>query len=130
MSLEENLAVVRRYAKAWVAGDLPNILACYHDDFTLHYGGESPLAGDHVGKAAALATLAEVSRRSGRKTPEIIDTAAGDQRAVLLVRETFTRGGAEVRLDRALAFTVKDGRLHECWVYESDQAAMDRLLAD
>jgi len=125
-----NLAVVRRYADAWVAGHLPTIVASYHDEFTLHYGGSSPLASDHVGKVAALATLAEVSRRSGRQTPQIVDVAAGERRAVLLVRETFSRDGRIAILDRALTFTVKEGKLHECWIYESDQAAMDRLLAD
>lgn len=65
MSAAANLAVARRYANAWRAGDLTAIFACYHDAFTLHYGGGSSLAGDHVGKAAALQTLAEVGQRTG-----------------------------------------------------------------
>lgn len=41
--------VVNTYVQAWKAGDLPAIFACYHDDFTIHYGGASPLAGAHRG---------------------------------------------------------------------------------
>ena len=130
MSAADNLAAGRRYAAAWLAGDLAAIFACYHDDFTLHYGGASPLAGDHVGKAAALQALAEVSRRTGRKLLGIVDVAAGEHRAVIIARETFTRDGETVELERTLVYTVIDGLLHECWVLDRDQALVDRFLAD
>jgi uncharacterized protein len=46
--------VVERYATAWAAGDRGGIVACYHDDFTLHYFGDNVLSGVHVGKAPVL----------------------------------------------------------------------------
>lgn len=125
-----NLAVARRYADAWRAGDLAAIVACYHDDFTLHYGGSSALAGDHVGKAEALRTLAEIGRRTGRKLLEIVDVTAGNARAVILARESFTRNGESVEIDRALVYAIADGLLRECWLYDFDQALVDRFLAD
>jgi ketosteroid isomerase-like protein len=76
-----NRAVAERYAKAWLAGDLTALRACYHPDFTLHYFGDHPLSGDHVGLAAALATLAEVSRRTRRKLVRIVDVTAGSMTA-------------------------------------------------
>lgn len=124
-----NLDAVRRYADAWSAGDLAAIFASYHDAFTLHYGGSSSLAGDHVGKPAALKALAEVSRRTGRKLLGIVDVAAGESRAVIFARESFTRGGETVELERMLVYTVVDGLLHECWVLDRDQALVDRFLA-
>jgi hypothetical protein len=51
MSIESTL---QGYREAWTAGDLERIVAAYHDDFVLHYFGESPLAGTHAGKEAAL----------------------------------------------------------------------------
>ncbi len=36
--------VLRAYADAWSAGDLQAVIAAYHEQFTLHYSGESPLA--------------------------------------------------------------------------------------
>lgn len=126
----ENFAAVRRYADAWSAGDLSAILACYHDDFTLHYGGVSSLAGDHVGKPKALQVLAEVSRRTSRKLLGVVDVLAGPQRAAIIARESFTRYGETIEIERTLVYTVVDGLLHECWVLDRDQALVDRFLAD
>ena len=53
-AIERTRQAVDRYAGAWLAGDRAALAACYHDDFTLHYFGRNPLAGDHTGKAAAL----------------------------------------------------------------------------
>ena len=66
---------------AWLAGDRAALAACYHDDFTLHYFGRNPLAGDHGGKPAALAILAEVTRRTNRQLLAIVDVMAGPSAA-------------------------------------------------
>lgn len=126
----ENSLVARRYADAWLAGDLAAIVGCYHDDFTLHYGGANPFSGSHRGKAVALGVLSEVTRRTGRKLLEIVDVAAGPERAVVLARESFERDGARATLDRALVYRIEDALLRECWLYETDQATVDRFLAD
>ena len=127
---KSNLAVVQRYCAAWRAGDRAGLIDLYHNDFTLHYFGRSPLAGDHIGKTAALKILAEVGRRTNRKLLAIIDTMAGPERAIVIAREVFERGGRRVEFERVLAYTIKDGLLHECWVYDGDQAAVDWFLAD
>lgn len=123
-----NLEAVTRYANAWKAGDLPALRNCYHDDFTLHYFGKHPLAGDHVGKGASLATLADVSRRAKRSLVEIIDVMAGPRRAALVVREHFARDAEEATLLRVLVYSVNDGLLRECWVFDADQARVDHFL--
>ena len=125
-----NLEAVERYAAAWRAGDRAALLACYHEEFTLHYFGHNPLSGDHVGRAASIKTLAEVSRRTSRKLLDIVDVMAGPQRAVVIAREAVEREAMRAELDRVLVYTVKDGKLHHCWVYDSDQALVDRFLAD
>jgi hypothetical protein len=129
MSASENLAVARRYADAWRAGDLAAIFGCYHDEFVLHYSGANPFSGTHRGKAAALAVLAEVTRRTGRKLLDIVDVTAGPQRAVVLARESFERDGERVELDRALVYRIEAGLLRECWLYDFDQVAVDRCLS-
>jgi ketosteroid isomerase-like protein len=119
---------VSRYASAWLAGDRPALAACYHDDFTLHYFGRNPLAGDHKGKAAALAILAEVASRTNRRLLAIVDVIAGPERGALLVRERFERDGKAAELERLLVYAVRDGLLGECWVYDQDQALVDAYL--
>ena len=120
---------VGRYAAAWLAGDRLALAACYHDDFTLHYFGRSPLAGNHRGKAAALGILAEVSRRTNRRLLAIIDVMAGPERGALLVRERFERDGRTAELERLLVYAVRDGLLSECWVYDQDQTLVDTFLS-
>jgi uncharacterized protein len=123
-------AAVTRYATAWLAGDRAAIAACYHDEFTLHYAGQNPLAGSHRGKAAALATLAEVARRANRKLLGIDDVMAGSQRGAILARESFSRDGRTAELERLLVYAVRDDLLVECWVYDRNQATVDSFFAD
>ena len=123
-------AAVTRYATAWLAGDRAAVAACYHDEFTLHYAGQNPLAGTHRGKAAALAALLEVTRRANRKLLGIDDIMAGPQRGAILARELFSRDGRTAELERLLVYAVRDGLLNECWVYDRDQATVDAFFAD
>ena len=123
-------AAVMRYATAWLAGDRAGIAACYHDELTLHYAGQNPLAGTHRGKAAALAALLEVTRRTNRKLLGIDDVMAGPRRGAILARESFSRDGHTAELERLLVYAVRDGLLLECWVYDRDQATVDSFFAD
>ena len=120
---------VSRYAAAWLAGDRAGVVASYHDDFTLHYFGSNPLAGVHQGRPAALAILAEVTRRTNRKLLGIVDIMAGPERGALLVRELFSRDGKTAEVERLLVYSIRDGLLWQCWVYDQDQALVDEFLA-
>lgn len=125
---DEIHAAVNRYARAWAAGDMTAIFACYSDDFTLHYAGSNALSGDHVGKAAALATLADFSRRTGRKLVRIVDVLSGRERGVVIAREALGPDDARVEVERTLVYRVAGGVFTECWVYDQDQALIDRLV--
>ena len=126
---ESTRRAISNYATAWLAGDRPAMLASYHDDFTLHYFGRNPLAGVHRGKPAALAILAEVTRRTHRRLLGIVDIMAGPERGALLVRESFQRDGNTAEVERLLVYSVRDELLRECWVYDQDQAPVDSFLA-
>jgi ketosteroid isomerase-like protein len=121
-------STIVRYAEAWLRGDRATMVDCYHDNFTLHYFGSNALSGDHVGKAASLATLAEFSRRTSRKLKAVVTTMAGPDRGGLIVREVLGAGDAAVEMERLFIYAVRDGHLSECWVYDADQARIDRLI--
>jgi len=121
--------VLRRYADAWLAGDVAALVGCYHDDLVLHWFGDNALAGEHKGRAAALAALAELARRANRKVLAVHDVLEGASRGALLVRERFERGGRVLELERVLVFRVQDDRIAECWAYDEDPRALDELLA-
>ncbi|MEJ8849834.1 nuclear transport factor 2 family protein [Variovorax rhizosphaerae] len=131
VSPEDNTlgAVVRRYAAAWAANGMRAVVDCYHDDIVFHYFGRGPLAGVHRGKAACLAVLKQVREKTQRRLVEIRDVLVGETFGVVIAVEQFERDGATHVLERLLRYTVRDGRLAECWIYDEDQGLVDRLLA-
>jgi hypothetical protein len=125
----EIYTVVRRYADAWAANDFATIIDAYHDEIVFHYFGRNPLAGVHRGKAACLAVLKQIREKTHRKLLEIVDVQAGKRYGMVIARERFERAGSSVDVERLLKYTVRDGKLAECWVYDEDQRLIDELLS-
>jgi ketosteroid isomerase-like protein len=123
------LAIAQAYAEAWVSGDAQALIGLYADDIVLHYFGESPLAGEHRGKPAALAALAQVSARTKRGKPEIHDVLASDTHAAILAKEAWMDGDTPVSVNRLLLYHVRDGKFTECWIYDEDQRFVDAMFS-
>lgn len=119
--------MLRRYAGAWQGADLETLIDCYHDEFTLHYGGGSRFAGTHRGRDAAVAVMAEVSTVAPRELVSVDLVLSGDSAGALVATERLTRGGETAEVTRTLLYQVRDGRLVECWLLEHDQATIDRF---
>jgi ketosteroid isomerase-like protein len=119
-------AVLRRYADAWQAGDLAQVLGLYHDDFRLHYFGESPLAGTHDGKDAALQALGQATARTDRVLVRVVDVLEGAELGALVVVEKL----AGRKVQRVLLYRVRDDKLAECWLFDEDQRFVDKLWSD
>jgi hypothetical protein len=117
--------VAERYAAAWLAGDLDGIISCYSDGFTLHYFGDNPFSGDHVGRDAALDTLLAVGAKAPRTLESIDEILAGPNAAVIVATERITSGGTEHRIRRVLRYRVEGPQFSECWLYEEHQAIID-----
>jgi ketosteroid isomerase-like protein len=128
VSTADPAVVVRTYTDAWLAGDLGTVLALYHDDLVLHYGGNHALSGDHVGRDAALAALLEIQARTDRMPLAVIDVMSSEDHAVAWVRERWTVEGEEHELTRVVVFRIADDQLVECWLYDNDNALVDRAL--
>ncbi|MEX1194347.1 MAG: nuclear transport factor 2 family protein [Dehalococcoidia bacterium] len=122
-----NAEVVKAYAQAWQNGDAATLVGLYHDDFTLHYFGRSPLAGDHNGKAAALGALAKVQQLTNRKLVEVHDVLTGPGHGAILAHEHWERDGRTLDVRRVLVYHIRDGKLSECWLYDDDQRAVDEF---
>jgi uncharacterized protein len=120
-------SVIERYADAWQRSD-PAALALYHPQFTVHWFGHNPLSGTHVGADQVRQALGELTRRANRRLVRIVATLAGAERGAIIARESFGTGDARVEIDRVLVFTVAEGRLRECWVYDSDPDLVDRYV--
>ena len=121
--------VVRAYTEAWLAGDLGRVVDLYHPELVLHYGGSNPLSGEHCGKDAAIETLLAVQARTQRVPLQVIDVMESPDHAAAWVRERWVVDGEEIELDRLLVYRIADGMLAECWLYDQDQALVDRVLS-
>ena len=121
--------IVRAYTEAWLAGDIDTVLDLYHPDLVLHYGGANPFAGDHVGKDAAITVLLAVQERTQRVPVQVLDIMESDIHAAAWVRERWIVDGAPLELERLLVYRTADDMLAECWLYDQDQALVDRVLS-
>ena len=121
-------SVIERYADAWQRRD-PAAFALYHPQFTIHWFGNNPLSGTHVGAEPVQRALVELARRTNRSLVKIVATLAGPERGAIIARESFGAGDARIEMDRVLIFTVADDRLRECWVYDADPTLLDRFFA-
>jgi ketosteroid isomerase-like protein len=119
--------VLRRYVGAWQRSDLATLIDCYHDDFTLHYGGTSRFRGSHRGRDAAVAAMAAVSTLAPRELVSIDVVLSSDRAGAVVATERLTRGDETAEVTRTLQYEVRDGRLVECWLLEHDQATVDHL---
>ena len=124
-SPDEIATTLHAYAAAWLAADLDKILASYHDDIVLHYMGDSPLAGSHVGRAAAFEVLGQATLRSSRRLIEIEDVLVGKRLGALLAIEELADPPRRMR--RVLVYRVEEHKLRECWLYDEDQRFVDQL---
>jgi ketosteroid isomerase-like protein len=126
---EDIFRAVKHYADAWAANDLKRIIDSYHDEVVFHYAGNNPLSGTHRGKPACLAVLKQVKQKTSRKLIAIRDVLAGDLFGLIVAVEEFEYQGRPVRLERLLRYTVREGKLSECWIHDADQALIDEILA-
>lgn len=124
----EHLTVLQQYRDAWTCGDFAALIDLYDDDFVLHWGGCNPLAGVHKGKTAAVAALLEFTRLTSRQLVAVDHIMADEARAVMIARERLSGGEESREVERLLLYRTDGCKLLECWVYDSDQAFIDRLL--
>lgn len=125
----ENYDVVQRYAELWMRGEFETMLNYYDDDIKLHYFGHNELAGDHVGRGAALEAISEFGRRTNRQLVRIIETMAGQTKGAIIAEELIGLGDSRIRAVRLLVYAICGGKFSECWIFDQDQALIDRLLA-
>lgn len=125
-SVDDTRLVLERYAAAWLKGDVATLNALYGDDIVFNYLGRHGLSGRHEGKARATQALIEFNRRTGRRLKAVTDVVAGPVLGALVVRETMGPEADEVT--RVLVYTVSDGQMRTCTIYDEDQGLIDRLV--
>jgi ketosteroid isomerase-like protein len=124
VSIDESVALVRRYVAALNAGDLAALDDLFADDFVIHQP-----SGDRRGKAAIRGFVAGVRRLmpdiDARVEAIFGDDAFadGDRVGLLLAYDaTNARVGRRVAVREVQIYRVVDGRIAERW-YAADRRA-------
>ncbi len=126
--------VVRAYCDAWMAGDTVAVLGLYHEDLTLHWSGRHRFAGDHVGRQASIEALLGLQAVTNRVPVEFVEVHEGSMSVAVVVCERWSRDGDSgdtevLEHERCLNFTIQDGQVRSCRIYESAQREIDDWLA-
>ena len=124
MSLEDSVALVRRYVDALNAGDLAALDELFAEDFVIHQP-----SGDRRGKAAIRGFVVGVRRLlpdiDARVEAIVADDAFADGHRigiVLVYDATNAQLGRRVTVRELQLYRVVDGKIAERW-YAADRAA-------
>jgi ketosteroid isomerase-like protein len=126
--------VAVRFSKAAAEvadGNFDSFLDGFSNEATWVVPGRNPLAGTYHGKDGILSFFTETAERTGDGFhPQPIEALADDGHAVLFLRVTGRRSGADLDVKIAHFATVdSDGHLERNWFLPDDLEAWDAFLA-
>ncbi len=113
MSAAENAELVRRGYAAFNAGDIATLTEIFDARSSWHTPGQSPIAGDYVGRDAAFAQFGRYGgETNGTFRAELFEVLADDEgHAVGLHRNTGERNGKQLDVTCCIVFKLEDGRM-------------------
>ncbi len=126
MATPSTAEVLQRGASALARGDFATFVENIADDVVVHVPGRSRMAGDWHGKATFMESFSNQARATGGQGGEPHAVLAEGEHGVVLTEIRFPDG----EVDRQVIVQhVRDGKVHEVWVYSSDQYRFDERLA-
>jgi ketosteroid isomerase-like protein len=130
---DDKIATVRSMYAAINDHDLTAIGSLLADDCVRHYPrGASPIAGDHQGRDAVLATYGYVIEHTGGTHQlEVGNVLANDSIAASYHQERGVRSRDAAALDAEMLvrWRVEDGQVVEIWDYANDVPSLDAFLS-
>jgi ketosteroid isomerase-like protein len=121
---------LKQFVAAVSAGDIATVIASYTDDAIFHFPGNHPMAGEFHGKDEVL----KIFRRSpavfrGRLKREVHDALANSSHGIALLKMTLQLGDDVYEWDRVTVVHMKEGRISEHWIFESNPDLVNRLYS-
>jgi hypothetical protein len=126
---QSNEKIVRTYLEAIIRQDFDAALKLLADDVIVHFPGENPFSGDVKGRDELFAQMGRLREKPGTFSQEIHDIATSKEHAVALLTARFERDESIEAWRRVLVFHVLGDTINEAWIFEGDQALVDKLLA-
>jgi len=129
VSEHANSTVVRTALDAFMVGDQDALRAAFADDVVWHVPGVNRFAGRFEGIDAVMDRLRRMGDAGLAMTFDIHDVVANDEHAVALVHLRVTNGaGQRYDQQQVQVWHMRDGRCHEYWAMNQDQAVLDLLV--
>ena len=130
MGAAANADRIRKGYIAFNAGDVDTLVDLFAEDIVWHFPGTSKLAGEHVGRDAALTVLGAYGAASGGTLQaNLVDLMANDDRVTGWANDTAIARGQSLDVNSVVIFTMRDGKVTEGRQFVDDQAALDAFLS-
>lgn len=123
-----DLDVLNRVYEALAAGDFDTVMSFMSADVAAHVPGNSPVAGEYLGKDAVagyVTMLAELSGGTLRFEPHAVMVTG--RHGAGLVRDLAERDGKTLDMNNVHVWHIVDGTLTEIWIYPGDQYGWDEF---
>src|SRR4051794_10896146 len=118
MGRSENADRIRSGYEAFNRADVPALVDLFAEDVVWHFPGTSKLAGEHVGRDAALGVLGAYGEASGGTLQaNLIDLMAGDTHVAGVANDTASAPGRTLNVRSTVVFAMRDGKVTEAWHY-------------
>jgi uncharacterized protein (TIGR02246 family) len=130
MADHPNAELVRRAFDAFASGDLDALGAVFTDDVVWHVPGTNRFSGRFEGRDAVLDRLRRMEAAGIEQLLDVHDVVANEDHAVALLHlKVANADGQRYDQQQVQVWHLRDGRCHEYWAMNEDQAVLDLLLA-
>jgi uncharacterized protein (TIGR02246 family) len=124
-----NATVVRTALDAFMARDQDGLRAAFADDVVWHVPGMNRFAGRFDGIEAVMERLGRMADAGLAIAFDVHDVVANDEHAVALVHlHVTTATGQRYDQQQVQVWHMREGRCHEYWAMNQDQAVLDLLV--
>jgi uncharacterized protein len=117
---------IREAYAAFLRGDLDGYFRWCTDDWVFNVAGTGAIAGAYHGRDGLYELAGKaMATTNGSFQEEVEDVLANDQHGVVIARHRFTRDGQSRDYRTVHVYTIRDGKLAECFEHPRDQGAFD-----
>lgn len=129
MTDHPNAVAVREALGAFMAGERDRLRDAFTPDVVWHVPGMNRFAGRFEGLDAVMERLDRLEAAGVAIVFDAHDVVANDEHAVALVHLHLTNaGGQRYDQQQVQVWHMREGRCHEYWAMNQDQAVLDLLL--
>ena|SRR5690242_641097 len=125
---QENVEVVRRFARTWANRDFEAAMDCVHDEIEIDWTNSiGPFIGTYKGHAEVRGLWNQIMEAWDEFRPEIVEVVeSGPERLVTLdrVQARGVQSGIAIESTSATLWTVTEGRIAQMKMFQTKREAL------